>query len=283
MGMMLNGGTSGGMAGVAMGTATVKKNSVAETIKKNQSSTKKKTKKKLNYNPREISSQLMRANKSTSAGLVLARSRSKLSALQRAKATGQYNDSEMRSAIIHARRMIDCSRMKMNNLRQEEQEKSKNSTESNAKKRQKKAEVKRRVHQKEQHLKAKVAVEENQRILTEKRKQQELRLKKKLNRTRENGKILEADMKYLKDQMNHQGNQSADYGSVVVDISAMAAQMAELQRLEQQIQREAEFEVSMESGGTDGGGGMEAAGEIGTMAPAADVGGAELVSVDVTV
>ena len=198
MGMMLNGGTSGGMAGVAMGTATVKKNSVAETIKKNQSSTKKKTKKKLNYNPREISSQLMRANKSTSAGLVLARSRSKLSALQRAKATGQYNDSEMRSAIIHARRMIDCSRMKMNNLRQEEQEKSKNSTESNAKKRQKKAEVKRRVHQKEQHLKTKVAVEENQRILTEKRKQQELRLKKKLNRTRENGKILEADMKYLK-------------------------------------------------------------------------------------
>ena len=90
-------------------------------------------------------------------------------------------------------------------------------------------------------------------------------------------------MKYLKDQMNHQGNQSADYGSVVVDISAMAAQMAELQRLEQQIQREAEFEVSMESGGTDGGGSMEAAGEIGTMAPAADVGGAELVSVDVTV
>ena len=77
-------------------------------------------KKSLSYNPKEISSQIMRAKKAVGASQVLSRARAKLAMLKRAQATGEYDLAELENAIAHAKRMIDCAGMKVKNLREED-------------------------------------------------------------------------------------------------------------------------------------------------------------------
>ena len=50
-------------------------------------------KKSLSYNPREISSQIMRSKRMTGASQVLSRARAKVAMLRRAKATGDYDSA----------------------------------------------------------------------------------------------------------------------------------------------------------------------------------------------
>ena len=88
------------------------------SVKKN--SKKKKAKKKLNYNSREIATQLARASRSVGASLVLIRASSNLATLQKKLVTGDYDMNEMRAAIAHARSMVRCARLKKNNLLEEE-------------------------------------------------------------------------------------------------------------------------------------------------------------------
>ena len=57
-----------------------------------------KNKKHLNYNPKDISGQLLRAGKSGNAARVLSRAKSKVSLLKRCKATGQYDEAELNTA-----------------------------------------------------------------------------------------------------------------------------------------------------------------------------------------
>ena len=140
----------GGAAGSASVVTT--KKSIADRVKaaNNQA---KRPKKRLNYNPREISSQLARAHKSRNAAVVLARAGIKLGVLQQAYASGQYNESEVRIAIAHAKRMVECARVKTSNLKEEEILKKRNDRDHNSGEQKKRNEVKRRVRQKEQNLK----------------------------------------------------------------------------------------------------------------------------------
>ena len=72
------------------------------------------------YNPKEISSQILRAKKTVGAARVLSRARAKLAMLKKAQATGEYDSAELENAIAHAKRMVECADMKVNNLREED-------------------------------------------------------------------------------------------------------------------------------------------------------------------
>lgn len=251
--------------------------------RKNQS---KKPKKQLKYNPREISSQLALAKKSRNAAVVLARAGIKVGVLQQAYASGQYDEGEVRAAIAHAKRMVECARVKTNNLKEEEILKKRNDRDHNSGEQKKRNEIKRRVRQKEQGLKAKISLEESQQVLKEKARKQQLLQKRRLHRNDEMRRITEADMKYLQDQIsNNQSDKSVRYEGVSLDLSSAAAQMAELQQLEKQIQREAEMEVELEYAAMDNGSTSSAAVSDGGAALASmEMGSGEApVSVDIMV
>lgn len=273
----------GGAAGSASVVTT--KKSIADRVKaaNNQA---KRPKKRLNYNPREISSQLARAHKSRNAAVVLARAGIKLGVLQQAYASGQYNESEVRIAIAHAKRMVECARVKTSNLKEEEILKKRNDRDHNSGEQKKRNEVKRRVRQKEQDLKIKISLEEDQRILKEKNRKQLLLQKRRMHRNDEQRRITEADMKYLEDQMkNNQSDKTVRYEGVSLDLSAEAAKMAELQQLEQQIEQEIELEVEMEYAAMDAGSLSSAAVSDGgaSMAGIETGGGVAPVSLDITI
>lgn len=239
------GGTVGSASVVTTGSSAAGR----ARARKNQS---KKPKKQLKYNPREISSQLALAKKSRNAAVVLARAGIKVGVLQQAYASGQYDQAEVRAAIAHAKRMVECARVKTNNLKEEEILKKRNDRDHSSGEQKKRNEVRRRVRQKEQGLKAKISLEESQQVLKEKARKQQLLQKRRLHRNDEQRRITEADMKYMQDQIsNSQSDKSVRYEGVSLDLSLAAAQMAELQQLEKQIQREAEMEVELEYAAMD--------------------------------
>ncbi len=255
MGMAVNGGSAGMPGGVA-GKATGF-HSTGSSIARLMGQPKKNTrpKKKLNYNPREISGQLVRASKSRNAAVVLTRARMKLSVLHQAHASGQYSESEVRIAMAHARRMVECSRLKVQNLKEEEILKGRNDREQRAGEMHKKNEVKRRVRQRERDARVKMSIEETQRVLKEKTKRQLLLQKRRMHRNDEQRKITEADLKYLEDQLrNNQTENSTQYEGATLDLSMEASQMSELQMIEQQIQQQVEIEVELEYAAMDAGG-----------------------------
>lgn len=240
------------------GMPTVKKNNYPNTCMAGVRQKTKTAKKPLNYNPREISGQLVRVKKAQGAATVMTRAKSRLAILQRAAGTGQYDTRELANAIAHARRMVRCAQLKVRNLEEEEREQKAHSKESSAQKLQKQGEIKRRVAQKERKLKQKITLEESQEVLREKSKRNEMIRKRRMHRNQEQGKINEADMKYIKGQMeNGRGFDNGSYSAMgqgaVLDLSLEAAALAEVQMLEQQIQAEVEAEVTaemaMETGG----------------------------------
>ena len=99
------------------------------------------SKKQLNYNHRDISGQLLRAKKPQSASAALTRAKSKVSMLQRAAASGQYDSREVANALAHARRMVRCAQLKVRNLREEEREQQSAQKENNGKSQQKEREA----------------------------------------------------------------------------------------------------------------------------------------------
>ncbi len=201
-------------------------------------------KKKLNYNSREISGQLIRAKKARSASGVLASAKTKVGTLSRCLGTGQYDDAEVRVALAHARRMVKCAETKVRNLKEEEMLQHKYEREKMAKEQQKKGEIKRRVRQKEQDLRQKMATEELQQVHREKMKRQEILRKRRQHRDQEQNKISEADMKYLRDTINYMRDSGrVDTTAVSLDLTDAAIMMSELQMTEAQIEQQVELEV----------------------------------------
>lgn len=252
MATTVNGVGVGAAANFAGASLTVK--STTNTIARSQAiqrQSSRKTKKKLNYNSKEISSQLLRASKSRNAAMVLTRAKSKVSNLQRCLGTGQYNDSEVRVALAHANRMVKCAKMKLQNLKEEEQLRSHYEREHANKEQQQKNEVKRRVTQKEQEIKTKIVLDEAQQAIKEKSMRQDLLRKKRIHRNAERGKINEADMKYLKEQMNERGNTYSDSSGVMLELSTQAVGISELEMSEhalQLLENQLEQEVALEMG-----------------------------------
>ena len=206
------------------------------------------TKKKLNYNYKEVSNQLLRAKKPQGAA------KSRLATLQRYAATGEYDSKEISAAVAHARRMVECAQLKVRHLKQEEIENRKYKSENKSEVTQKKGEIKRRAANKERELKEKIAIEEIQNVQKEKAKRIEIRQKRNSHRRQEQSKISEADMKYIKDQMENRNtsDMSPDSGVIV----SLSAESTNLQLTEAQIKMQAQQDAELEtdqtmSGDTD--------------------------------
>lgn len=237
-------------------------------------------KKKLNYNPREISSAILRANKSQSAGRVAVQAKSKLINLQKCKGTGQYDEGELDLAIAHAKRMVQCAKMKTQNLRQEERSKKRYEKEAKAELRQEKNEIKARVARKERNLEQKSNIEHMQRVQKQKSQKRELMRKKKFHRSQEQSKLNEADMDYLKQQLRglrepYSASRSFSAG-VTVDLSAEAMQLAEVQMEQQLTEAQIAQQVAQQMAV-----GMEGAGAMGSSVGSAA--SAAVATVDVVV
>ena len=153
-------------------------------------------KKSLSYNPKEISSQIMRAKKAVGASQVLSRARAKLAMLKRAQATGEYDSAELENAIAHAKRMIDCAGMKVKNLREEDRLR---------KKAQEKAE-------REQEQFGNVKRLEN--------------LKRRTHRQDENKALFDADSKYYEEEAHNVAGSSACQASMAVSSAAASLELS---------------------------------------------------------
>ena len=160
-------------------------------------------KKSLSYNPKEISSQIMRAKKAVGASQVLSRARAKLAMLKRAQATGEYDLVELENAIAHAKRMIDCAGMKVNNLREED-----------------------RLRKKAQEKAEREQFENAKRLEN---------LKKMTHRQDENKALFDADSKYYEKEANNVAGSSACASMAVssaaasLELSSVSGQMRNLE------------------------------------------------------
>ncbi|MBO5057391.1 MAG: hypothetical protein J6C64_13705 [Lachnospiraceae bacterium] len=79
-----------------------------------------KKKKRLQYNIREISSQILAAKTSGSASRVLIAARGKVAMLKRKWKNSDYDEKELERAIIHAQKMVRIARKRMKHLKEEE-------------------------------------------------------------------------------------------------------------------------------------------------------------------
>lgn len=186
------------------------------------SSKKKAAKKRLNYNYREISGEILKAKKLQSASFALSRARSKMVYLAKCKSSGQFDSRELDAAIAHAKRMIRCANIKVNNMREEkiketvtrrrreeqgrQAEKLASAKNSKGKKAAKRSELKQ-AEQKIRRIK--------QEILEQKRRIKNHRLD-------EQSKVLDANMKYIKEGGGYSSNESYDT-TAIMELSAMAS------------------------------------------------------------
>lgn len=258
---------SGGAAGAqAMSVST---DSARRTSPARKSQQKKVPKKRLNYNPREIRSALLRATRSQAAGNVLCQAKSQLANLAKCKGTGMYNESELSSAIIHARQMVRCAQLKTRNLKQEEQQTKKHSKQAKAEEQQQKNEIKRRVSQKERQLEQKMNLEKSQLEQKKQARIQEMMRRRRQHRNLERSKMDEADKEYQSSMGRAMREEAFDVAArtafypqegVEMELSDMGIEMTEAQ-LEQQAEMMAAAEIaSMGSAvSPDLGGGVDAA------------------------
>lgn len=139
----------------------------------------------------------------TSATQVLSRARAKVAMLRRAKATGEYDSAELENALMHAKRMVECAGMKVNNLREEDMLK-------------KKAE--RKEEQQEEQMRNAQRLE---------------RIKRNTHRRDENKEIADADMKYYQRAYTNggaytSGGTGASSAAASLEISSAAGSMQSL-------------------------------------------------------
>lgn len=86
--------------------------SVTKTVQKKS--------KQLNYNFKEISAMILQTKTSGSARQVAVRARGKVALLRQRLKSGEYDDKELESAIIHAEKMERIARKRMRHLQEEE-------------------------------------------------------------------------------------------------------------------------------------------------------------------
>lgn len=226
--------TAGGLATGNMPYMSLSTESLSSKTKSTTRTSNQRGTKKLNYNPREISSAILRASKAQTAGRVAVLAKNKLGMLMRCKGTGQYNDGEVNMAIAHAKRMVQCAQIKTQNLRQEERMKKRHEQEAKTEQHQEKNKIKAQAARQEKNLDQKNRIEHMQMVEKQKSLNRELIRKKKFHRNQERGKVNEADMKYLKAQLRELQEPYSASAGVVVDLSAQALGQAEAQ-IEQQV------------------------------------------------
>lgn len=92
------------------------------------SSSKKGKKKRLQYSFKSISNQIMMAKTPNTAKMVAVKARGKVAMLQRNLDNEDYDETELRHAIIHAKKMLRIAKKKMHHLEEETEAKQKNGT-----------------------------------------------------------------------------------------------------------------------------------------------------------
>lgn len=232
MGIGINANSNNGVKSV---TVKNRDGSKAGTITIH-SAAKKKTK-KLQYRYKRISNQIIQAKTSGSARRVLASAKVETVNLRRKRSTGDYNNLELRRAIIHAERMERIAKKRMKHLQQEEslekggsggqmafdeedmEEKLKEMEEDFAgldteEIRQLMQELQEEIEQIQQEN----GLEELTQIVQVNMDPEELEQLKKKHRAQEMREIMEADMKYLKalfDQLEKERQENSSPSSGV--------------------------------------------------------------------
>lgn len=173
----------------------------------------KKRKKKLNYNPREISSALRRTSKSGNAAVVLSKARAKLSTLLKCKSSGMYDDKELRIAIEHAEKLVRCGKMKVAHLKQEEQQRKLNDK-AEKQERKKHGETAQRS---ENHRKQELMQQEKVMLRRIKDRERSLSQTSTDHRNKERKELDEADLEYMKRCIdNYRREQAAEAAQAAV-------------------------------------------------------------------
>lgn len=80
-------------------------------------------KKRLQYNFKQISNMILSTKTSTGAGRVVTKARANVAMLQRKLKLGDYDDQELQSAIVHAKKLERIAKKKMRHLKEEEKAK----------------------------------------------------------------------------------------------------------------------------------------------------------------
>lgn len=119
---MINGLGSGNYGAVGVSVQRANGSAMTAGTTRKSSSQSKKTR-KLQYNFMEVSAEILQAKTSGNANRVFILARSKVAGLRQKKLTGQYNESEVESAILHAEAMVRVARKRMKHLKAEEQAK----------------------------------------------------------------------------------------------------------------------------------------------------------------
>lgn len=84
--------------------------------------------KRLNYNFKSISTQIMLSKTSVAAGKAITKARGTIASLLRKMNSGDYDDKEIELAVIHAKKMERIARKRVKHLKQEEEIERKGST-----------------------------------------------------------------------------------------------------------------------------------------------------------
>ncbi len=191
--------------GTVAGTMTVRRPEMKKT-------------KRLNYKFKKISTQLMAAKTSGGARLVVAKAYSEAANLRRKLRGGEYDDSEVSSALIHAEQMIRIAKKRVKHLEEEESAKKtggiceaeleeteeNNSADSMEMQdvfeldSKELRELMKEMERELKELEGENEFEELTRTVSEDMDPADLELLKKKHRAKELREIMEADMKYLK-------------------------------------------------------------------------------------
>lgn len=209
--------------------------------------------KKLKYNSMEISSQLIRVARAQGAAQILVRAQSKVAMIQKCRVTGDYDEGEVRAALNHALRMVRCARMKLGNLRDEEQL-------------QKVGKKQRRDIDGRQRIKVEAKIRQMVQL--------ELQKRRRKHRDEEVQAIRKANMDYDRENMQNQQNQQTD--CVVLELSSYARRQIR-QQAEREVQRQSENQ-STGGGGASGTDGIQEADVELSGGTSEAVSGAELVA-----
>ncbi len=119
MGIMIGGNVSG-LGQVSFRAAGETKPGTYSSVRRSTSGNGVKKPKRLQYNFKEISSLIMRAKTSVSAGRAITLARGKVAQLERKRRSGEYDESELEHAILHAMKMERIARKRLKHLKMEE-------------------------------------------------------------------------------------------------------------------------------------------------------------------
>ncbi len=194
---------------------------IKESREKNQKA-QKNVKKRLNYNFRKVSGSILRAKTVMQAGNALSSANASLSNLRRKSASDKYNSKEIEAAIQHAKKMVRTARKKVINLKTESREQSLDDTVEHNK-----SLDNRKEQMAERHKSiANDVKREQELVLLEKALKRIREQKKNVRRRDEANDLLNADMEYLKRQiqlMKQEQNESDSSSGYTYDTSSSEA------------------------------------------------------------